>query len=202
MIWLIIGVILLAAFGPIFWMVPSRSDRRLAKMRARARALGIQVEMTQLDDLVAEPEARVSAGGVRRDPKVSCAAYRLGLRRLARAAPHWQILRMPDSVDGPIRGWQWDAVPSEGSRLGDADYWMRVADLAAKLPVDALALAADLSEVSCWWRERTGTEDVATCVDRLHETLQKLAEIQLAADAAMTPDTGAETATQAPATHH
>jgi hypothetical protein len=185
LIWLIIGAILLAAFGPIFWMLPSAADRRLAKMRARARALGIQVEITQLDDLAAEPQARVSAGGVRREPKVSCAAYRLGLSRMARAAPKWMILRMSAADDGPIPGWQWDVASGRAAPPGDADYWKRVADLTTALPPDTLALAAGPSEVACWWRERTSAQDAEKDVDRLHETLQKLSEIQIVADAAV-----------------
>jgi hypothetical protein len=71
--WLIIAVALFAAFGPLLWMMPSRSDRRLLE-DARARVRGIHVEMTQLEDLAAEPHARVSAGGVKLEPKVMCAA--------------------------------------------------------------------------------------------------------------------------------
>jgi hypothetical protein len=199
--WLIIGVVLFAAFGPIFWMLPSRSDRRLAKMRARARSHGIQVEMTQLDDLVADASARVSAGGVRREPKVSCAAYRLGLRRLARAAPQWKMLYKPDAVEGPMRGWLWDGA-SGSTPATDADYWRRVADVVAQLPSDALAVAAGPSEVSCWWRERASAEDAVTSVDRLHDTLQKLAEIQMVADASATSNDAAEDPPEAPATRH
>lgn len=181
MTWLIIVVALFAAFGPLLWMMPSRADRRLAKMRSRARSHGIHVEITQLDDLAAEPHARVSAGGVKLDPKVMCAAYRLGMRRLARAAPQWKIQRKPDANDGPIDGWVW------ASRLaGDPAYWEEVSKVLRALPPDALACATDASEVTCWWRERTTAEDAEASVDRLHVALQNLAEIQLLADASAT----------------
>jgi hypothetical protein len=179
--WLIIAVALFAAFGPLLWMLPSRSDRRLAKMRARARSHGIHVEITQLDDLAAEPHARVSAGGVKLEPKVMCAAYRLGMRRLAKAAPQWQILRKPGANDGPIDGWTWSS-----SAAGDSSYWQRVGEVLRKLPSDALACATDASEVACWWRERATAQDAEASVDRLYEVLQNLAEIQLLADAAAT----------------
>lgn len=202
LIWLIIGVILLAAFGPIFWMLPSAADRRLAKMRGRARTLGIHVEITQLDDLVAEPHARVTAGGVRREPKVSCAAYRMGLPRMARAAPKWMILRMPGADDGPIPGWQWDVASGRAMPSGDADYWKRVADLTSAFPPDTLALAAGPSEVACWWRERTTAQDAEKDVDRLHETLQKLAEIQRVADASASAGDADEEAPEPSRTRH
>jgi hypothetical protein len=177
--WLIIIVALFAAFGPLLWMMPSRADRRLAKMRARARTHGIHVEITQLDDLDAEPQARVTSGGVKLEPKVMCAAYRLGMRRLARAAPQWKILRKSGANDGPIDGWIWATRPA-----GDSTYWQEVGEVLRALPSDALACATDASEVTCWWRERTTAEDAETSVDRLHAVLQNLAEIQLLADAA------------------
>ncbi len=195
MTWLIIAVAMFAAFGPIFWMLPSRSDRRLAKMRARARGHGIQVEMTQLDDLAAEPEARVTAAGVRREPKVQCAAYRLGLRRVARAAPQWKILRKADATDGPIAGWVWESRPA-----GDAAYWQRVGDVVRGLPGDSLACATDVSEVACWWRERATAENAEASVDRLHDSLQNLAEIQMLADAAATPVDAVDDASESAST--
>ncbi len=195
MSWLIIGIILAAAFGPIIWMVPSRSDRRLAKMRTRARVHGLQVEMTHLDNLAAVPSERVSAGGVKRSPKVACAEYRLGLRRVARAAPQWKILYNPGAIpseipgamsgatDGPIHNWIWDSAPS-----GSAGYWLRVADVVAQLPADSLALVAEPSSVSCCWRERATAEDAVTSVDRLFNSLKKIAEIQIFEDSIATKD--------------
>jgi hypothetical protein len=193
--WLIITLALLAAFGPVFWVLPSRTDRRLAKMRARARSHGIQVEIAQLDDLAAEPEARVSAGGVKREPKVSCAAYRLGLRGITRAAPQWKILRKPDADDGPLPGWAWATRPS-----GDAAYWRRVVGIVQKLPPDALACQTQTSEVACWWRERATADDAEASVDRLSELLQNLAEIQLLADAAATAVDGVDDTSESAST--
>ena len=118
--WLIIAVALFAAFGPLFWMMPSRSDRRLAKMRTRARSHGIHVEITQLDDLAAEPHARVNSAGVKLEPKVMCAAYRLGMQRLAKAAPQWQVLRKPGANDGPIDGWTGRRARPATRRTGSA----------------------------------------------------------------------------------
>jgi hypothetical protein len=175
--WIIIGLVLIIAFGPIAWMIPSAKDRRLAQMRSRARALGLHIEMTQIEDHAAGPTSRVTAGGVRLEPKIDCAVYRLPIRRTARAAPQWQIRREADADDGPLPGWRW-----ESARAGDREYWAEVAPVVAELPPDTLALAADASEVGCWWRERAGAEDAVACVDRLHGSLQKLAEIQIVMD--------------------
>ncbi len=185
--WLLIVLILVAAFGPVLWMLPSKSDRRLAKMRARARAHGLQVEVTQLPDLNAPPAARVTAGGRRVEPMVQCAVYRLGTRQLARAAPRWKILRNAAAVGAPMDGWQWD-----GASAGDAQYWHEVAGVVRELPDDALGCAADASEVACWWRERASAETAVGVVDSLHTTLTKLDAIRHAADAKAAVDDAAD----------
>ncbi len=199
--WVIIVVALVAAFGPLLWMMPSRSDRRLSKMRTRARSHGIQVEITQIEDLAAEPHERVNAAGVKLEPKVMCAAYRLGMRQLARAAPHWKILRKPaanpDVNGGPIPGWIWATQP-----VADPAYWKQVGGVLREVPPDTLACAADASEVSCWWRERATAEDAEASVDRVHALLQNLAEIQLLADSAATAADASDDTSQDTSAHH
>jgi hypothetical protein len=172
----VIVLVLLAAFGPIFWMLPSRTDRRLAKMRARARMHGVHVEIAQLPDVDADTSARVTAGGKRLSPMVTCAAYRLPLRREARAAPQWKLLRNRAVSDGPLDGWQWDSP-----RVADGAYWQDVAAVVRQLPADALACGADAREASCWWRERIEAQHAESSVDELVALLNKLAEIQMLA---------------------
>jgi len=177
--WLIIALIFLAAFGPLFWLLPSRTDRRLAKMRSRARTLGLRVEVTQLPDVAAAASARVTAGGRRLEPMVSCAAYHLALPRVAPAAPQWRLLRSRAESSGPIAGWQWDSNPA-----GAASYWEQAAMIVAALPADALACGAQASEVACWWRENVVAENAEKSVESLHDALAKLAELQRVTDAA------------------
>jgi len=170
--WIVIALVLLAAFGPILWLLPSRTDRRLAAMRARARTRGIHVEITHMPDVDADPTARVTAGGKRLEPTISCAAYHLGMHREARAAPQWKLMRRRGATD-PLDGWQWDSP-----RVDDAAYWQEVAAVVRELPADALACAADARETICWWRERVAAEHAESSVDRLADLLNKLAEIQ------------------------
>jgi hypothetical protein len=70
-----------------------------------------------------------------------------------------------------------------------------------QLPSDALACATDASEVSCWWRERATAEDAEASVDRFHDLLQNLAEIQLLADAAATAVDASDDAPEDASTH-
>jgi hypothetical protein len=55
--------------------------------------------------------------------------------------------------------------------------------------------------VSCWWRERATAEDAEASVDRLHDLLQNLAEIQLLADAAATAIEASDDASEDASTH-
>ena len=45
MTWLLIILVLVVAFGPVLWLVPSKRDKRLAALRSRARSAGLIVEM-------------------------------------------------------------------------------------------------------------------------------------------------------------
>jgi hypothetical protein len=173
---LIIGLILLAAFGPVLWILPSRTDRRLSAMRSRARSHGLQVEVTQLPDLDPRPEARVTAGARRLDPVLQCCVYRLGLAPDVRAAPQWMIRRDAESR-APLPGWRFVSPAS-----ADDDYWRQVTEVVATLPPDALGCEALASEVACWWKERSTPQDAAAAVDALHASLAKLGAIQRAAN--------------------
>src|SRR5215510_7848783 len=93
-IWIVVGLII--AFGPLFWMMPSRRERTLMRMRNRARALGILVELVEVDDPFASAEARVTTSGRVRTPKLSGVAYRLPFLRPLSLAPAWAIIRLQD----------------------------------------------------------------------------------------------------------
>jgi len=172
--WLIIALVLLIGFGPVLWLVPSRRDRRLARMRNRARALGILVEMVEIDDPDPAPEARVSAGGKLKSPKIAGAAYRLPLLRPRTLAPSWSIARSrrepgPDNLPG----WQWTSEPE-----GDVGYWEDVRRVVARVPDDVFACEADPNAVSFVWRERVGDDDPETSVERLVDLLREFSDIQ------------------------
>ena len=181
MTWLIIVVALFAAFGPLLWMMPSRADRRLAKMRSRARtprhSRGDHPTRRSGGGAASAGhfrwrEAR-SQGDVRGVPArdASTRARRAAMEDSAQIRRERRSDRRLDLGDSPA---------------GDAAYWQEVGEVLRALPPDALACATDASEVTCWWRERTTAEDAEASVDRLHAVLQNLAEIQLLADAAAT----------------
>jgi hypothetical protein len=62
-VWIIIIVIMLVAFGPLMWLRPSRRERRQAALRQRAYQEGMRVELRRLPKREPAPEERLSASG-------------------------------------------------------------------------------------------------------------------------------------------
>ncbi len=184
--WVIIVVVWLAAFGPVLWLVPSKKDRRLARMRQRARSNGLRVDITTLPDTYAPPTARVSAGGVEREPKVECAVYWAVSPRQLGYAPSWRILRTPEPADGPadrpadgpVRGWIWDSKTAD-----DPNYWERMVPLLEPLPDGILAVEANTREVGLYWQERVSAAEADEKVDEIAAFLNTLVEEQRRIDA-------------------
>ena len=63
MVWIIIIVVLLVAFGPVLYLLPTKKDRRLAALRQQARLVGFVVELKPVRKL--NPDARDRTGDVR-----------------------------------------------------------------------------------------------------------------------------------------
>ena len=61
MTWLLIILVLVVAFGPVLWLVPSKRDKRLSALRSRARAEGLIVEMRRIPKPDPAPRATRSA---------------------------------------------------------------------------------------------------------------------------------------------
>lgn len=180
MAWWMIVLLLVAAFGPILWILPSRRDRLLASLRSGARRRGLLVELTQLPDLAAPPEARVSAGGKPRVPTVACTAYRQPMPRAVNHAPRWRLLAVDPAVSllvgsraGPVPGWVFD-----GAAAGDERYWERGSQPLSRLPDAVIGVEADRNQVGVFWRERVAVEQIDSILDDLAEALRGLSDWQ------------------------
>lgn len=140
MTWLLIGLLFLAAFGPILWLLPSERDKRLSKLRMEARRRGITVELTRLPDPRPRPQDRVSSGGVVKNPIIKCAAYRMHVTRPLDGVEPWRV----ESDDAGARE--------------------KLADCYGSLPSDWLAVEVDRNGACLYWREEVSD---ATAADRL-----------------------------------
>lgn len=180
MTWILIGLVLVVAFGPILWLVPSKRDKRLAAMRARARSEGLLVEMRRIPKPDPRPEDRVSSGGRVRNPVIECASYSQPLQRGLKFLPGWRLIRKPASeAADPFPDWQYDVRP-EGEGRAYLPEMLEVApDCLKRLPADVVAIEVAPRMVLAYWLERPGTNadtvsDLAVVLREFQDALSGL----------------------------
>ncbi len=181
MVWLIVALGLLVAFGPILWILPSRRDRRLARLREAARRHGMAVELVRVPLLAPKPEDRVSAGGARRDAAQPCAAYRLPMPPGNEAAPSWFLIR-GQAAQSPVEGWAPHPDQRDERLPSDADaYWHAVAQALVDTATPVLAIEATPAAVSWHWAEDVAAKSGDAAVDDIAQRLRAIGALQQAA---------------------
>jgi hypothetical protein len=156
--WILIGLVLLIAFGPVLWLVPSRKDRRLAALRDRARSEGLVVDIRRLPKQDAAPEERVSAGGQVRHPVIECAAYGRLFGKKLRYLPGFRLLRGPaDSAPDPFADWQYDERPQGEGRVHLDAVLSRLRGTLERLPTDVIGFEIGSRGAFAYWLERPGS---------------------------------------------
>lgn len=180
MVWIIIGIVLVAAVGPIFWLLPSKRDRVQSQLRSAARHAGLVVEIADLPKVDARAEDRVSAGGKPRDATIDCVAYRLALPRRIPHAPAWLLLRS-DRENRYLTGWTTLTPPSR-LPAKQAAYWRTVAAAIDGLPGGCMAVEADMRYVSWYGRERLDGDSPDAVVAGIQTGLEAISELHLELD--------------------
>jgi len=173
-VWIIIAVVVVLALGPLFWLLPSQRDRHLGELRTRARREGLVVEVTSLPKVDAAPEERVSSGGKAREPKVSCAAYRLALPRRLTQAPRWLLLKS-ERENRYIQGWTTLAPPIDVPPA--QDYWREIGSIVRALPGGCVGVEADDRRVTWYGRERLEGTDADTLVTGIRTGLEAIGKL-------------------------
>lgn len=153
--WVIILALLIAAFGPVLWLLPKPQDRRLSRLRMAARQKGISVQLARLPDPQPDAQDRVSSGGVVRSPVIRCAGYRLFARRPVPEFKSWRIER--DDPEAEVR-------------LGES--W-------CDLPTDWIAVEVDAKGVCLYWREEVTDESLQPRLDTVFRLLKGLLALHL-----------------------
>jgi len=164
--WIVIGIVLLVAFGPVLWLMPTPKDRRLAALRARGRVEGLVIELRHIPKLDPAPHERVSAGGKVRTPMIEVAAYGHPLPRKLRFLPLWRLVRTtvsePSAMPDPFPGWSYDRRPDgpQGRR-----YLSEMSPLAevfsSQLPKDVVAIEVDSRLIRVYWLENPGSDEAS-----------------------------------------
>ena len=187
MIWLIVGFVFLAAFGPIMWLRPSRRDRFLAKLRDEARRMGLVVEISQIPKINPTSSDRVSAGGVEREPIVVCTAYRLPIRLRFEKVPTWFLLRNDDgdNISNDLLGWvQHSKIPGLNLPPDTVRYWSEIRKIVDGFEDHCIAIEANSSALSWYWLENKGEWEPAVLVAEIAQRLYLMESLQSRADEA------------------
>lgn len=175
MVWIVIALVLIAAVGPVFYLMPSKASRRQAALRTAARQAGLVVEVGSVPKLDADAAERVSSGGAPRDAKIECAVYRLPLARRLVEAPRWMLLKS-SRENRFLDGWTTltppVAVPAER-----AAYWREVAGIVDALPGSCVAVEARAQTVSWYGTERMGDTNPDTLAQAIRDGLERLAAV-------------------------
>ena len=175
MVWIVIALVLIAAVGPVFYLLPSKASRRQAALRTKARQAGLVVEVASVPKTDAEAAERVSSGGEPRDAMIDCAAYRLPLARRLTQAPRWMLLKSARE-NRFVAGWTTLTPPVAVPVERDA-YWREVAAIIDALPGSCVAVEAGPQTVSWYGRERIGDADPEAVVLAIRDGLEGLARI-------------------------
>ena len=148
--WLAIIAFMIAAFGPILWLMPKPRDRRLSRLRMAARQRGLTVELARLPDPQPRPQDRVSSGGALRTPVIRCAGYRLFRNRPAQHIEPWRLERGDSSAQAKLSA-----------------YWSDV-------PPDWLAIEVDANGACLYWREEVSDENLDERLDAVAGVLASI----------------------------
>lgn len=177
MVWIIIIVILLVAFGPLMWLRPSARERRQSALRQRAYQEGLRVELRRLPKRDPVPEERVSASGRVRDLDADAPAYVYPLPTRLRMLPKWRLVRGSDGMPA-YPGWVF-----EPGRRPDHPRLREMLEVLGPvvqdMPEDVLALECDPQNLAGYWLEGPDTtpERVADLAARLGAGARALVDL-------------------------
>ena len=175
MVWLVIALVLAVAIGPILMLLPSASTRRAAKLRDAARQAGLVVEIATVPNLEADAAERVSAGGVPREPRIDCVAYRLPLPKRLAHSPRWMLVKA--RVESRyIDGWATPKPPVDVPTESEA-YWRDVRRIIDGLPGGCVAVEAGPQMVAWYGRERIGEAEPTDVARAIRAGLRRVGEI-------------------------
>ena len=148
--WILILVIITAALTPVFGMRTSRRQNHIAKLRRRARALGLQISLNRRPD------------ALENESSLEFICYRINWKT-DRSRKNWVLHCFSNrGKSSPIQGWNWfDGIP-------DSDVIEVLESVITQAPNSIIAIVSDEVGVGIMWGEKE-TIDV---VDSLHEMLQ------------------------------
>lgn len=174
MTYLLIGLALCTIIGPVFMLLPSKRQRAQMALRVKARAEGVQVELTRIDDPDPEPGKYTGLTGKPLQPILNCVAYRMPRKRFtdwrARPMVNWKVVKKR-GVKNDLLPFDWQWLETTWETLSPPLRTV-ITDGLPNLPVDVVAIEEKNFQVSIFWHERGGETDLATMVQFLKAVIE------------------------------
>ena len=156
MVYVLIGAILLAIIVPIISVLPSVRQKERMQMRMVARAAGVSVELTSIDDPNPKQDKYIAYTGKPIPAVLKVVAYRFQRKRERdwRHFPKvsWCLLRDLES------NWHWKSEPDEVMNK-ELIRWLE--EVAPRLPTDVVQIEEDSYNICVYWHERTTGDEQA-----------------------------------------
>lgn len=148
MVYVLIGAILIAIFVPIISVLPTAKQKERMRMRMVARAAGVSVELTSIDDPNPKQDKYIAHTGKRIPSVLKVVAYRLPRKR----ASDWRHLPKVSwcMVKDLENNWHWKSrlhVEMNKQLAG----WLQSAAL--NLPNDVVQIEEDSYNICVYWHE-------------------------------------------------
>jgi hypothetical protein len=175
MVYVLIGVILMVIIVPIISVLPSARQKERMQMRMIARAAGVSVELTSIDDPNPKQGKYIAYTGKPIPAVLKVVAYRLQRKR-ARDWRHlpkvsWCMFRGLDN------NWHWKAELNEAMNNELAE-WIEA--VAPGLPPDVVQIEEDSYNICVYWHERSKGDEQTVLGFLKHSSELSLIESGLA----------------------
>ena len=176
--YILISIILLIAFGGIFYILPSKHDRIVSKLRLEARRLGISTSIASIPDVNAPIASRVTAGGVKREPKVNCVIWELPYEEDYDDLPIWRLIKSP-AGSSPVPGTVAEPNLKDPDLSAHDDYWSDIRRAFSHMPKLCLGIESSKTGVRWLGREDPGPSDDGSFVQEITRALKLIASTNI-----------------------
>ena len=183
---LIIVVLMLAAFGGIAYVIPSKLEREVAKTRQSVRTFGLELSSVFLPMLDAPPEDRVTAGGKRLNQTKLSVVYELPFSQRLEPEIRWQLIRYKKSSI-PVNEWLLKDQEHLNIDLTDTIYWQQVEEILDHLPGHCRSLRVNQEGVAWMGTEARELILAGQFLNVLVESLKKLQVLTIEKSRALEP---------------
>ncbi len=151
MSWLIVGLVVCMALGPVMLMQPSKRQGQLARFRSRAAQLNVRVRLSEWEgDSVAIYSVQWPADNQRRFDGPKGVVMRKSYQHPSHLLDYWELPK--DFRTGPVNTW--------------------VSNLVSKQPQSVVGLQVNEAGVGAYWLERGTQADLDAIVEGLKAAAQ------------------------------